>query len=353
MNQKPLKATIVDNFIKIRLSYKIILNPGNGKRPKLEKYSYDVVSNQMIESAIDEMNELMASYWRGYRFELLEIKEIKLENNQKDNMEQWFELDFVNHPNRAKKGRELERMARKNPELYGWRQNAINIYINEGTDGAVWNTRDMIILGPQIVDKGWMQLHEIGHYLTLVHTHGPFDDPAIGKKGVGHSEPGDDGLNDTIWDLPTWDKNKISKYNFSKKYKKLNKEEKRMVDNVTQNIMSYHFKKPIEAKQIQLTEGQLDRLTYALDHFIVRQSIRDGQTFFVKKEENTNLPTFENSYRNIQNAVIAANEMGVDIILLAPGTYQDKLIIDKPVTLRATRDGQVTIGYTINHLTFK
>ena len=38
MTQKPLKAEIEDNIIKIKLSYKIILNPANGKRPKLEKY---------------------------------------------------------------------------------------------------------------------------------------------------------------------------------------------------------------------------------------------------------------------------------------------------------------------------
>jgi hypothetical protein len=353
VTQKPLKAEIEDSIIKIRLSYKIIINPETGKRPKLQKYIRDVVTNQQIINAVNEMNELMASYWRGYRFELLEIVELKANENQKDNLKKWFELDFVSHPNRKQMGREFEALARKNPELYGWRQDAINIYINQGTSGGLWNTQNMIFLGPQIVDKGWMHLHEIGHFFYLVHTHGNFDFPSIGKKGPGHTEPGDDEINDTIWDFPTWDKNKIAKYNFSKKYQQLDENEKRLVDNVAHNIMSYHFKKQTESKLIQLTEGQLDRFTYALDHYIVRQGIRDGQTHFVSNERNSNLPTIENYYKTVQNAVLAANENGGDIILLAPGSYQETLIINKPVTLRATREGHAIIGDTTKVLASK
>ena len=147
-----------------------------------------------------------------------------------------------------------------------------------------------------------------------------------------------------------WDRNEIAKYNFSKKYHKLDDEEKSMVNNVAQNIMSYHFKKPIESKPIYLTEGQLDQLTYALDHYVARQNIRDGETFFVNQGIFKNLPALENSHKNIQDALKSANQKGGDIILLAPGTYEENLVIDKPVTLRASRAGHVTIGNIVNIL---
>jgi hypothetical protein len=43
-------------------------------------------------------------------------------------------------------------------------------------------------------------------------------------------------------------------------------------------------------------------------------------------------------------AVNSANPAGGDIILLRPGSYNEQLTLDTPLTLRATRDGSVTIG---------
>jgi pectin methylesterase-like acyl-CoA thioesterase len=43
-------------------------------------------------------------------------------------------------------------------------------------------------------------------------------------------------------------------------------------------------------------------------------------------------------------AVSAASAGGADIILIRPGSYPETLTITKPVTLRATRAGGVTIG---------
>ena len=64
-------------------------------------------------------------------------------------------------------------------------------------------------------------------------------------------------------------------YNFFTDYCSLSLAEKRLVEDVAENIMSYHFLPPINANPSRLTEGQLDRLSDAADRFISRRSTRD------------------------------------------------------------------------------
>jgi hypothetical protein len=48
--------------------------------------------------------------------------------------------------------------------------------------------------------------------------------------------------------------------------------------------------------------------------------------------------------RTVGGAVNAASAGGTDIVLIRPGNYPETLTVTKPVTLRATRAGGVTIG---------
>jgi hypothetical protein len=204
----------------------------------------------------------------------------------------------------------------------------------------------MIVVGVNSVSAGWVQLHEIGHYFDLRHTQGDLGVTLHGQCGEGYTTPGDDKVDDTIKDLPAWSRDEIAKYNFSVKYEKLNTEQKELVDEVAENVMSYHFLKPIKANLQRLTEGQLDRWTdTTLDFY--RRKVRDGRTWFVDRQTAGNEGTSTYPYDSVNLAAAAANDNGGDIILLRPGEYHEAVTISKAVTLRATRKGPATIGAAI------
>jgi hypothetical protein len=335
-----------DSVIKIRLSYKIILNPKNLSRPNLDTQVGEKVSDAMIQEAVDEMNALMASTWRGYRFDLHEIQEIGALGGLYPDPSHGFDIDFVEEDKQNKLMSQMEAAIKANPACYAWRENAINIYINQATSGAKWKCRDMIVVGANSVSAGWIQLHEIGHYFNLRHTHGDLGVALHGQSGEGYTTPGDDKVEDTIKDLPCWNRDEIAKNNFSVKYEKLDPVQKALVDDVAENIMSYHFLKPIKASLQRLTEGQLDRWTdTTLDFY--RQKIRDGRTWFVDLQTPGNEGTSTYPYESVNRAVTAADSNGGDIILLRPGTYHEAVTISKPVTLRATCKGPATIGAAV------
>ena len=118
-----------------------------------------------------------------------------------------------------------------------------------------------------------------------------------------------------------------------------------MVDNVAENVMSGHYQAPISADLTRLTEGQLDRMTESLDIYNSRINVRDGRTWFVDSASEIDLGTPESPFKSIGPALQAADASGSDIILLRPGQYKASLTINSPVTLRATRQGPVTLGF--------
>lgn len=332
-----------DGVIKIRLSYKIILNPKNLSRPSLGTQVGEKVQDEMIRAAVGEMNALMAATWRGYRFELDEIREIGALGGLAADPSRWFDVDFIEEDKQNKLMNEMEATIKANPRQYAWREDAVNIFINQATGGAKWKCRDMIVVGANSANTGWVQLHEIGHYFDLRHTQGDLGVSVRGQSGEGYTAPGDDKVEDTIKDLPCWNRDEIAKYNFSAKYEKLDAAQRALVDDVTENVMSYHFLKPLQADLHRLTEGQMDRWTdTTLDYY--RQKVRDGRTWFVDRQTpgNEGTSTYPNDAVNL--AIAAANGNGGDIILLRPGEYHEAMTINKPVTLRATRKGPATIG---------
>lgn len=329
-----------DSVIKIRLSYKIILNPATGERPIIG-HATCLVSDEIIEKSVEEMNELLACYWRGYRFEIYEIKEVGSSQNSPANPGIWFHIDFVNDAKRCVRMNKMEQATKNNPTNYAWRENAINIYINQATNGGFWNLGDMIIFGACIADKGWLHLHEICHYFNLFHTQGTDE--------KNNKNPGDDFIDDTIQDLPCWSRDDIAKYNFSKKYKKLNPEQKKLVDDVAENIMSYHFLEPICAKLTRLTERQLDKWSYFAVVYKSRRKVMDGRTLLVVNNNGHAGPYDYPPFVAINQAIAEANNNGGDIILLRPGVYNEQVTIDKPLTLRVTRKGAASIGTSIEN----
>jgi hypothetical protein len=335
-----------DGIIKIRLSYKIILSPKNLNRPNLHNQLWETVKDEMIQEAVDEMNALIAATWRGYRFELDEILEIGVLGGFYPDPGHWFGIDFVEADKQCKLMNQMEAAIKANPARYAWREDAVNIYINQATSGAKWKVRDLIVVGANSVSLGWLHLHEIGHYFDLRHTQGGLGVSMRGQDGKGHTTPGDDYVEDTIEDLPGWNRDEIAQHNFSAKYEKLDSAQKKLVDDVAENIMSYHFIKPEQAALQRLTEGQLDRWTETTLH-IYRRKVLDGRTWFVDRQTPCNGGSSSYPYGSVTLAVAAADSNGGDIILLRPGSYPEAVMIDKPVTLRATRQGPASIGASV------
>jgi hypothetical protein len=335
---------VADSVIKIRLSYKIILDPTDGQRPRpIWVLSDKIVTDDKIRNAVEEMNELIAPFWRGYRFELSEIVEIgPISDHHSTGPSQWFHTDFVKNDGRRALKNAFEKVARSNPVMYAWRENAVNIYINQGTTGGLC-TRNSIVIGACSARSGLVHLHEVCHYFDLRHTHG-FSGH---KDNENYKVPGDDEVADTIADLPHWDKNGIAKHTFFMKYDELPGHQKEMVDNVAENIMSRHYAEPIQAELTRLTEGQLDRWTESIDEYVTRARVRDGRTWFVDQTSGAKVGTMRYPFASVNLAVEAANSDGGDIILLRPGQYGEAVTIQKPVTLRATRNGPASIGMSL------
>lgn len=331
-----------DSVIKIRVSYKIMLNPETGARPK--DRTHTPITNETIEDAVREMNALFASYWRGYRLELVEIREVSFQQGAATNCSRWFKYDFAADKRRDEVSWDLEKTARKGTS-YHWNKNALNIYINQGTSGGKWNKFETVIIGSKDAGSGWLHLHEISHYFGLLHTHGNLfaEFNSIGSQ-ADFVIPGDDEIEDTIEDLPDWNRDKIAKHNYAKRYDRLTDTLRDKVDDVAENVMSYHFQKPIGADLTRMTEGQLDRFTSSADEYFSRRKIRDGSTLNAHPKDCDDSAGRHASSAALSQAVHAANTEGGDIILLSEGSYEGNITINKPLTLRATRKGPATIG---------
>jgi hypothetical protein len=333
--------------LKVRLSYKIFVNPKNGERPKLNGiHSHEYLTDEVIIKAVDEMNDLFSSFQRPLRFEVVEIKEIGFADGQKNKGKDWFHLNFTKDQKHINKKKDLEKAAKENSELYGWRDDAINFYINQGTEGGLWYLGNMVIMGSGIAGEGWRHLHELGHYFGLSHTHGfQCGLPKKGMRGKGHTEPGDDRIEDTLEDLPTWDLNKIAKHNFGKKYNKLSATEREQVNNVAENIMSYHFIKPVKAELTRLTQGQLDKFMDVVNSF-ANARIRDGRIWVVDDNtEGTKEGTFQNPFVSIERAIERANPKGGDILYINSELSEGTINTDKQVTvIQSTEDGMTYIS---------
>ncbi len=125
----------------------------------------------------------------------------------------------------------------------------------------------------------------------------------------------------------------------------LSQSQQKQVNDTYHNIMSYHPKE----EQYHLTELQLDRWTDAANG--TRRTVASGRTWFVDGLTCA-IPTGGSvcgsvgggPFTSIHPAYVAANAGGGDVLVVRPGLYPDRGTFNKPVTVRATRQGPVTIG---------
>lgn len=328
-----------DGVITIRLSYKVVLNPANGTRPP-------GVTNADINTAVNGMNDLMRGYFRGYRFQLVEILDVGGMSNPPTGPSVWYDTDFFNTTNGSVWKDQMEAAAMAD-SAYLWRANSVNIYITNGICGGKCSFPgdgdNIMIFGGCSDDAAWLQLHEIGHYFSLCHTQGCVCG-CVGSDPCG-GIPGDDGIADTLPDLSSWNRDQIANNSFGQPYAGLSAAQQNQVDDVFLNIMSYHNSAcGLGAPVARLTDQQLDRWAHSAN--LDRVAIRTGRTIFAQ----STAPSGGNGspaspYNTMTNAVgSAASDSAPDIIILRPGSFNQPLTINTPVTLRATHQGAAAIG---------
>jgi hypothetical protein len=113
------------------------------------------------------------------------------------------------------------------------------------------------------------------------------------------------------------------------------------VNNVFNNLMSYYDPPMRNETTTRLTEGQCDRWTDTANS--QRLFAVTGKTWFVQAGAPSSfLGTSSFPFNSLTNGVTAAGAAGNDILLLRPGTYTANTI-SKPLTIRATRQGAITV----------
>lgn len=283
-----------------------------------------------IQNVVDSLNKYQNSYSRGYRFILTEAEEIGWVGGQFLGPSMWYNIDFHDANYGADWKDDMEKAAKNNPSAYLWRTNAINIYINNVANEGICSLEDdeIIIIGTNFLFDQAGLLHEIGHYFNLCHTQGcSCGECENGESGKCHTRPGDDKIDDTLPDLHCWDKNDIAFHAFRMNYNLLQPYLQKLVDDVHQNIMSYHRLQGV--KLIQLTEGQLDVWTNTANDG--RSNVVSGKNWIVAQ--------------NMWNLLSAhANAAPNDLIILRSGSYVGNITLDNPITIRASRDGPITLG---------
>jgi hypothetical protein len=245
-----------------RVSVKIILD-ASGQRPTATN-QYNFSTPARIREEFTAYNQLLDRAGWGYQIDLTEVVELS-------GVSQWFSVGARSGSNRT----DLEVQAKLHPVQYAYRANAINVYVNNDSSGVAGP--DLPLLGDVILAgaRGYwtLLLHEIGHELGLCHTHGCLcNDNCFNVS---------DNIVDTITDSDQWiSMNAVAQGNFSLPYASLSAAQRRLVDDLWQNIMSYH-----EHDQTNLvTRFTHDQWELMVDvSNVEKRNVTSGSTVFVDK----------------------------------------------------------------------
>lgn len=310
-------SPVLGQTIEIRVSIKVIVDT-TGARPI-------GIHDDTLYTAAANANNWMANYWRGYRFRITEVIDIggPLQGGS-NGPSKWFGRDPRNPTDWPVFQNDTQTDSR-----YLLRSDSVNFYITKGpvtlAGGACPGPSENGIACYALVNaRPYWLVHETGHFFGLCHTF----------EGCG--------ILGTLPDKPDWPRDSIAVNSYGLPYNSLNSAQKKLVDDTYFNVMSYRIPAPKDSVN-RMTELQLDR--HADTANSTRNAFVGGRTQFVSLSgSDAGAGSSTSPYRTVSKAVTAANASGGDIVLLRPGAYNEILTLTKPVTLRATRTGPVTIG---------
>jgi hypothetical protein len=312
-----------------RVSVKVFTD-SNGNRPTGR-------TDAEIQDDYVYYNRLLANYARGAQFSLTEIVQLP------SSLSGWFNVAARNGSNRD----QLLANATSNSTLYAYRTDRINVYINNSSSGVCCGAGNgLIFTGNE--DDHITPVHEIGHMLGLAHTQGSGCNSCCPDPLGCCDTPGDDGIADTILDLPCWTRDQVAQNNFGNTYNNLTAGQRDQVDDVWLNIMSYHYGNFNNGLE-RLTPGQMDQVA------VTSNGTRDNVTanYFRFVDPSSILDGFGGglntgtAFRTVEGAI--AGSAADDVLLIRAGTYNRALagiwrITDNRVL--TSRNGLVRITKT-------
>lgn len=224
--------------VRWRVSVKVFTD-ANGNRPA---NAFDA----RIQGLIDDYNDRLKIFGRGLQLELTEIVELSPDLNE------WFNREARNSANRQA----LQDLATLLPDLFAYRANSINVYINNTSSGVCCGGGNgLVFMGDPGATSSTM-FHEIGHFMGLAHTQGEGCNGCCPDDLGCCDIPGNDNVSDTIVDLACWSRDQVTQFSYSVNYTNATGSQQSRVDDVWFNLMSYHDN---NLPDLRLTDGQIDR----------------------------------------------------------------------------------------------
>ena len=291
--------------VPVRLSFKFILN-AQGNRPATGNLNTDAEVNDQVARG----NQIFSQWISELRFEGLEIVDVA-------GVSQWY---LAAATPAVRDG--VRAAAQANPTAYHWRTDAINLYITAANDSAISDfppSNNIVLLcqGSSLTTVA----HEMGHILSLWHTH----------------QPTGDYCSDTLADDQTWNRDDIALNAYGQFYTNLTSAQQYQVDMVWGNLMSYHnpdFRWMLSPCQMdrQSTQGYKDR-NWLLSKVPVYVDGRYG---------GTHSGSFTQPYQTIQHAINAGG-LNDTVLVLETGTHAKPAGDLTPRVDMITRKGTSTV----------
>lgn len=287
------------------------------------KFILDVSDNRPSVGNLNTDAEINAEFDAGESILRQNLSEFSLHNVEGadtivelDDVSQWYD-SISDETNRD----DLRAAAMANPTAYGWRTDAINIYINGGDGSAISKfppDNDIILMNQGCSNTPSCILHELGHSLYLMHTH----------------EPNGDDCADTIADNEGWSRDDIAQSNYACNYADCNSAQQAAVDLVFNNVMSYH----VEEAQNRFSGCQKNRVSSQGDFdrgwLLTKDPIYVDADAFPWPLENG---SWIWPYNTLQEAVDAGGLSG-KVLVLEQGNYTLATTINTNVEI-VTRSG--------------
>ena len=344
--------------IDIRLSVKYVLD-ANDNRP-----SGHYATEQNVRDAIEATNRALRRWGRGYRYVVLENAQGEFDEVSESTAPGSSQF-FIISPD-SELG-SLEAAAVANPVGYFWRTDAINAYVvsccaaaaaipslNLGERGTFfsvdvnWSSTD-----PGQNSRTLIWVHELGHHFNLGH---PWVDDGVSDTRDEPSPFQCTGATPCPEGFPC-SSGGTSECCCSRKVSNLAARAtsqgwtQQEFEDLRYNAMGYMApvdcvclgEEMITVDTVRLSEGQLDRWTDATRRYHSNEVT--GLTYFVDWRNNS--APFNgystDPYATVEDGLDAAAVGNGKIVNIRDGVYPENLLIDSPITLRASR-GVVTLG---------